>query len=52
MKIELDTETKAMLRQLYERWRVSGMSELVRLLIRYAYENPTVIEYYVERESK
>ena len=50
LQVRMSDEELSLLKQLYERWRVTGMSELIRLLVQFAYENPGVIEYYIEQE--
>lgn len=51
LRVRMNEEEKKQLRQLHERWRVTGMSELVRLLIRLAYKYPDMIEWMIEREE-
>jgi hypothetical protein len=50
LQVRMTTEEKNKLEQLYECFRLTSMSELIRLLIKFAYDESRYLEYYIERE--
>ena len=49
--VRLRKEEKNMLEQMYEWFRATSKSSLVRKLIRTAYNYPDVFEYYIMKEG-
>jgi len=50
--VRLREEEKAMLRQMFERYRFRSMSAMIRALIRMAYNYDEAFEFYLEKENK
>jgi hypothetical protein len=50
LQVRMTTEEKNKLEHLFEYYRLKSMSELIRLLIQFAYVESRYLEYYIERE--